>query len=413
MFVSDPCPEGTDPNATSRLHHTAHRAVAHSPSSPRMHVMSASSEPASPPPASVLDLSAEEVRALIASHGQPAFRAKQVLEWVYRNGAESFDEMTNLPKALREALSRQMTVFQATVVQRQESSDGTIKQLLAWPDGATSECVMIPQAASAERDTGSAPRRTACISSQVGCPVGCVFCASGLDGLSRQLTAGQIVEQAMRVARLCAEQGERLSNVVFMGLGEPLANYAATLRAVRTINADWGMNIGARKITVSTVGLPSQMRRLAEEGLQITLALSLHAPDDELRRKIIPWADRVGIDELIDAGRYYFERTGREVTIEYILLGGLNDAVAHAKKLVTVARRVRSNVNLIQYNPVPALPYLRPTGEAAQAFLRTLRDAGINVHLRKSRGLDIDAACGQLRRREEGKTITINVSKKL
>jgi 23S rRNA (adenine2503-C2)-methyltransferase len=376
-----------------------------------MRCMSADLDCTSSPPASVLDLSAEDVATLIASHGQPAFRAKQVLEWVYRHGAESFDAMTNLPKGLRDALSRQTRVFQATVVRQQASSDGTIKQLLAWPDGATSECVMIPQHRSEERDAGAALRRTACISSQVGCPVGCVFCASGLDGLSRQLTAGQIVEQAMRVARLCAEQGERLTNVVFMGLGEPLANYAATLRAIRTINADWGMNIGARKITVSTVGLPSQMRRLADEGVQVTLALSLHAPTDELRRTIIPWADRVGIDELIDAGRYYFDRTGREVTIEYILLGGLNDAETHARRLATVARRVRSNVNLIRYNPVPGLPYLRPTAEAAHAFLHTLKGAGINVHLRKSRGLDIDAACGQLRRREAKETtVKLDVS---
>jgi 23S rRNA (adenine2503-C2)-methyltransferase len=203
----------------------------------------------------------------------------------------------------------------------------------------------------------------------------------------------------MRIRQLCSES-QRLSNVVFMGLGEPLANYSATVQAVRTINAEWGMNIGARKITVSTVGLPSQMRRLADEQMQITLALSLHAPNDELRKQIIPWAERVGIDELVDACNYYFERTGREVTLEYILLGGLNDAREHALELADVAKRMRANVNLIQYNPVEGLPYRRPADAAAQAFMEALCSRYVNTHLRRSRGLDIDAACGQLRRRE-------------
>jgi len=337
---------------------------------------------------SLFDLDPVTLGELLAAWGEPEFRATQVLEWVYRHDARSYEAMTNLPKTLRARLAERLSPRESTVVRRAEAADGTTKLLLRWTDGATSECVLIPDG----------ERRTACISTQVGCPVGCLFCASGLDGLERQLTAGQIVEQAMRVRELC-DEGERLSNVVFMGLGEPLANYAATVAAVRTINASWGMAVGARKITVSTVGLPGPMRKLADEALQITLALSLHAPTDELRRQIIPWAERVNIAALVEACQYFFERTGREVTLEYVLLGGVNDAETHARELAGVARRIRSNVNLIVYNPVAGLPFQRPSDAAAERFLAALRDRGVNAHLRRSRGLDVDAACGQLRRR--------------
>lgn len=323
----------------------------------------------------------------IQSLREPSYRAAQVLEWVYRQEAVHFDEMTNLPKRLRLRLSEKFLLFQSQIIRHDRASDGTQKLLLRWPDGATTECVMIPDD----------DRCTACISTQVGCPVGCVFCASGLEGLERQLTAGQIVEQAMRIAQLCRPAW--LTNVVFMGLGEPLHNYDATVAAVRTINAAWGMNVAARKITISTVGLPKQMKRLADEGLQITLALSLHAPNDELRRRIIPWAESIGIDALVDAATYYFSRTGREITVEYVLLGGLNDQPAHARELAAVAKRMRCNVNLIRYNPVAGLGYERPTSDAAARFQQILRDRGVNTHLRRSRGLDIEGACGQLRRR--------------
>jgi 23S rRNA (adenine2503-C2)-methyltransferase len=342
-------------------------------------------------PRSVFDLTPDTLAALLDSWDQPVYRAKQLLEWVYQHGAVSYDQMSNLPKALQAKLLAELALYESTIVRRQESSDGTIKLLLRWPDRTTSECVLIPEG----------DRRTACISTQVGCPVGCVFCASGLGGLQRNLSGGQIVEQAMRIRELCG-QDARLSNVVFMGLGEPLANYDATVHAVRTINASWGMGVGARKITVSTVGLPKQMRRLADERMQITLALSLHAPTDELRERIIPWSKRVGIQSLIEAAGYYFGRTGREVTLEYILLGGLNDTVRDARRLAGVARQMRSNVNLLVYNPVEGLPYDRPSDEATRRFLDALRERGVNAHLRRSRGLDIDAACGQLRRRELG-----------
>jgi 23S rRNA (adenine2503-C2)-methyltransferase len=341
-------------------------------------------------PACVFDATRDSLRTHFAAINQPPYRADQVLDWVYQRNAASFPEMSNLPKALREQLAETMAIQQSEVVAEQSAADATTKLLLRWPDGATSECVLIPDG----------DRRTACISTQVGCPVGCVFCASGLDGLQRNLSAGQIVEQAMRVRRLCGEHA-RLSNIVFMGLGEPLANYDATIQAARTINAPWGMGIGARKITISTVGLPRQMMRLADEELQITLALSLHAPTDELRRELIPWADGVTIDSLVDAARYYFEKTGREITLEYILLAEVNDFSRHAVELAAVSRRMRSNVNLIVYNPVEGLPFERPTAESVRAFVEVLRSKGVNAHVRRSRGLDIDAACGQLRRREE------------
>jgi 23S rRNA (adenine2503-C2)-methyltransferase len=221
-----------------------------------------------------------------------------------------------------------------------------------------------------------------------------------LDGVQRNLSTGQIVEQVLRVTAEARAAGGRLSNVVFMGLGEPLANYDNVLRAVRTINASWGPNIGARKITISTVGLPKQIRRLADEGMQLNLALSLHAPNDALRAELIPWAERISIAQLTDACRYYFERTGREITLEYVLLGGVNDRPAHAAQLARFTKSLRCNVNLIRYNPVAGLPFERPSGEAASAFQRYLREHGVNAHIRTSRGLDIEAACGQLRRKQ-------------
>ncbi len=338
---------------------------------------------------SLFDLTPESLKAKLASWDEPAYRAGQILEWVYERGASSYEEMSNLPKALRTRLTSELGIYRSTVTRRLESDDGTIKLLLAWPWGETSECVLIPEGR----------RQTACVSTQVGCPVGCVFCASGLDGLESQLTTGQIVEQAMRVRTLC-RQSARLSNVVFMGLGEPLANYKATIDAVRTMNAAWGMGIGARKITISTVGLPSRIHDLAEEALQVTLAISLHATTDKLRRELIPWAKRVTIDTLIEAAIYYFDRTGREVTLEYILLADVNDSVDDAHALSGIARRMRGTVNLIPYNPVKGLEYRRPSDETVSKFASTLRRRAINVQIRTSRGLDVDAACGQLRRRD-------------
>jgi 23S rRNA (adenine2503-C2)-methyltransferase len=273
-----------------------------------------------------------------------------------------------------------------------------------------SECVMIP---SLDPEGGGAPRRTACISSQVGCPVGCAFCASGLGGLEGNLSAGRIVEQVWLLNRLVgmppadsgdalprpSEQGEpRITHVVFMGMGEPLANFSSVVKAIRTLTAPWGMSISARRITVSTVGLPKAIERLAEQlDLPVTLALSLHAPNDALRRNLIPWAEYTTIAELLASCRKWFEKTGREITLEYTLLGGVNDKPEHAAELAQVARTLRANVNLIRYNEVAGMPFKRPATEAVRAFQRLLRARQVNTHIRRSRGRDIAAACGQLR----------------
>ena len=343
----------------------------------------------------LLGMSRTALGVWIESHGEKRFRTDQILEWIYRRHAENFDAMTNLSKPLRAALTATATLGRAQVARESKADDGTQKWLLEWPDGAAVETVWIPEQG----------RNTACLSSQVGCPVGCRFCASGLDGVQRNLTAGEIVEQALLVSRGVAasttdREGRpaRLSNIVMMGMGEPLANYREVVKAIRILNASWGLGLGARKITVSTVGLPKQIRTLADEDLQLNLALSLHAPDNELRRKLIPWSERFTIDELLDACAYYFERTGREITLEYVLLADVNDRPRHARGLARCARRLRANVNLLRYNPVAGLPYQRPTAEAAYAFQRKLREHGVNAHVRTSRGSDVAAACGQLRR---------------
>lgn len=348
----------------------------------------------------LLGVTRDELRTWLAGLGEQGFRADQVCKWVFGRGVNSFEAMTDLSKSLRAKLDAAAVLRCGKVSRESLAADGTRKLLLTWPDAQSVETVWIPDGA----------RHTVCVSSQVGCPVGCKFCASGVGGVVRNLSAGEIVEQVLHVRGLVevhpapatgAPAGnERLSNVVFMGMGEPLANYDAVIRAIRIINAPWGLGIGARKITVSTVGLPKQIRRLAEEDLQLNLALSLHAPDDRLRQELIPWG-KIPIDELLEACRYYFDQTGREITLEYVLLEGVNMHAEHADRLAAIASRLRSNVNLLRYNPVPGLPYVRPTSESAHAFQQRLRARGCNAHIRTSRGKDIDAACGQLRRSAE------------
>jgi len=342
-----------------------------------------------------------------------AYRATQILEWVYQKGAGSAGEMTNLSKADRELLGREMVFESGGTVAQQEGSDGTRKLLIEWNGYATearslpvlgqcgdaarqTECVMIP-AVSPEGRT----RRTACISSQVGCPVGCRFCASGLGGLDGNLSGGRIVEQAWRLGRLPG--AARISHIVFMGMGEPLANFAAVKHAIGVLSAPWGLGISGRKITVSTVGLPAAIEKLAREiDTPVTLALSLHAPTDELRRELIPWSRYTTIAELIAACDVWFQKTGREITLEYTLMGGVNDSAEQAQKLAAITRRLRANVNLIRYNEVAGLPFKRPENAAVRRFQCVLREQGVAVHIRASRGRDIAAACGQLRHEKAG-----------
>jgi 23S rRNA (adenine2503-C2)-methyltransferase len=325
--------------------------------------------------------------------GWPRFRADQVCEWVYQKGITDPEAMSNLGKLDRKTLAEKFAFSTASIAVHQISNDGTHKLLLNWPNGANAETVMIPDG----------DRRTACVSSQVGCPVGCRFCASGVNGVKGNLTAAQIVEQVYELNRVIGgeKKGERLTNIVFMGMGEPLANYQNVMTAVRILHDPKCFNIGARKITLSTVGVPPKMRELAHEDLPLNLAISLHAPTESLRRSLIPWAEHFAIKDILEAARYYFEQTGREVTLEYILLSHVNDQPEHAKQLAGVCRSLRANVNLIRYNEVESLPFTRPESADVMRFQEILRDAGVNAHVRKSRGRDIDAACGQLRRKQE------------
>jgi 23S rRNA (adenine2503-C2)-methyltransferase len=331
--------------------------------------------------------------ALLASWNWPKYRGQQIRDWAYKKLITDPAQMSNLSKLEREHLAANIDFFTAETTVHQSSSDGTQKLLLTWSNGANAETVMIPDA----------DRRTACVSSQVGCPVGCKFCASGINGVKGNLTAGQIVEQIFALDKFLQSQNERIGNIVFMGMGEPLANYNNVISAIRILHDPKCFNIGARRITISTVGVPQKMRELAGEELPLNLAISLHAPNESLRQELIPWAEHFSLDEILDAARYYFDRTGREITLEYILLSGVNDRPQHARQLVTVCRSLRANVNLIRYNEVELLPYKRPKSQDVVEFQTILRDAGVNAHVRKSRGRDIDAACGQLRRREQQK----------
>jgi 23S rRNA (adenine2503-C2)-methyltransferase len=350
-------------------------------------------------------LGAEQFDERVRSWGWPGFRAGQVREWVYQKFEADPDRMTNLSKRDRGHLSERVAFATGTVAANQLSSDGTRKLLITWPDGAQAETVMIPDG----------DRRTACVSSQVGCPVGCKFCASGLNGVKGNLSPGQIVEQIYHLNVFLRQGGDpvgRITNVVFMGMGEPLANYANLMAAVRILHDPGCLNIGGRRITISTVGVPPKMRELAREGLPINLAISLHAPNEPLRKQLIPWAEHFALDEILDAARYYFDQTGREITLEYILLAGVNDQVDHARQLVKLSRTLRANVNLIRYNEVAALPFGRPDSQDVVRFQEVLRAGGVNAHVRKSRGRDIDAACGQLRRKNEEGEQLVQAGKK-
>jgi 23S rRNA (adenine2503-C2)-methyltransferase len=334
------------------------------------------------------DLAPPELDALLSEWGWPKFRADQVRDWVYKKLVLDPQRMSNLSASDREKLSQSFSFGSAQITTEQHSNDGTIKLLLTWEDTSSAETVMIP-------DQG---RYTACVSSQVGCPAGCRFCASGINGVKGNLSPGQIVEQIIRLNVILKDKN--ITNVVFMGMGEPLANYANVMKAIHILHDPKCLNIGARKITVSTVGVPLKMRQLAEEDLPLNLAISLHAPNEALRRQLIPWAEHFSINEILDAARFYFDKTGREITLEYILLAGVNDQPPHAFELARICKTIRSNVNLIRYNEVAGLPFQRPKSDDVMNFQAILRNNNVNAHIRKSRGRDIDAACGQLRRKE-------------
>ena len=340
----------------------------------------------------VTGLTRDELQALCVARKLEKWRANQILAWIHRLGAESYADMTDLPRELRERLPGMIPLFATRVRHVHESVDGTLKLLVGLPDGHCVETVVIPDG----------DRRTVCISTQVGCPVRCAFCASGREGLVRNLDASEIVEQ-VRHARAAISRRREITNVVVMGIGEPLLNLEALRKALTILGAEWGMRIGSRRFTVSTIGLPDRIRALAEGPVKPNLAVSLHAPNDAVRRELIPAAGKVTIEELIEAGRWYREAANRDVTFEYVLIGGVNDLPGHAAELARRLRGARVKVNVIPFNRVEGLRFEPPATASVDAFVKTLGDAGCWVTVRKRKGDDISAACGQLRAQAEGR----------
>ncbi len=337
----------------------------------------------------LLDIPWPQWQSWCAQRGLPSYRAVQLRHWVFAGRAESFEQMSDLPKRLRHELSANFRLWSTRIVAHQRAEDGTEKLLLELADAQRIECVLL-------RDDRQ--HATVCISTQVGCAMRCVFCASGLEGVVRNLTTGEIIEQMLLLQRrLTAE--ERLSHVVVMGMGEPLANLDALLPALEVASSPHGLGISARRVTISTVGLPEGIRRLADADCQYHLAVSLHAPDDDLRNRLVPANRNIGIAAIMEAADYYFQRTGRRVTYEYVLLGGVNDRQQHARRLAQLLTGRPSLINLIPYNPVAGLEFRRPSPLGLRRFVEVLERAGLAVHVRRRKGAEIDAACGQLRRR--------------
>lgn len=343
-----------------------------------------------------------ELEAVVAELGQPRYRAEQVLRAAWHQSPTSFEDMRQLPAALRADLAGRFTLDAATEVRRVASDDGgTTKLLLRMSDGTLIETVLMQYPEPGERH----PRSTVCVSTQAGCAMGCVFCATGQMGFERNLKAEEIVTQVLHIARLLRERGEHVTNVVFMGMGEPLANYAETIRAVRLLTDPKAFGLGQRHITISTVGLIHAIDRLAAEGLQVGLAISLHAPDDTLRQRLVPTAGPTSVGDLVSAARRYFKKTGRRVTFEYALIAGQNDSEENARELARLLHGSGAHVNLIPVNPT-AGGFGRPPRRTVLAFERVLREAGINCTVRVEKGSEISAACGQLRTDESNQFVS-------
>lgn len=335
-------------------------------------------------------LSREDLTAWISAAGQPPYRVAQVWSWLYDHRVSDWDAMTNLPRRFRDRLAQAFDLRSVRRVASEEADGGTTKLLMELRDGERIEEVLIP----------ARNRRTVCVSSQVGCRLHCAFCASGKAGFRRQLEAGEIVGQVLLAAEAW---GRPPSHVVLMGIGEPLDNYDAVLKAVRILNDQKGLNIGARRITLSTCGVIPGIRRLAGEGLQIELSVSLHAPEDDLRRRLMPVARAYPLDQLLETCRWYTEQTGRIITFEYTLIDGVNDAPRQARALAALLRPVRGRVNLIPLSPVEEFEGKASSPSRVTAFQRILESAGLNVTVRVSRGIRARAACGQLRWRSPGR----------
>ena len=337
--------------------------------------------------ADIKSMTLEEVSGMLEELGEKPYRARQLYQWMHQKLARGFEEMKNLPLDLREKLGNRFSYTDLKLVRMQESAlDGTRKYLFELSDGNLVESVWMKYRHG----------NSVCVSSQVGCRMGCAFCASTIDGLERSLLPSEILDQIYAITR---DTGERVSNVVVMGIGEPLDNYENLLLFIRLLTDENGLHISQRNVTVSTCGLAPEMKRLADEKLQITLALSLHAAFDEKRKKLMPVANRYAIEELMEACAYYFEKTGRRITFEYALVGGVNDAKEDAEALGGLCRKLNCHVNLIPVNPIKERGFVQSERDAILAFKNKLEKYGINVTIRREMGRDIDGACGQLRKR--------------
>ena len=339
---------------------------------------------------SVYSLQPKQLEEWLKENGEKPFRAAQIFDWLYNKRVKTFAEMSNLSKGLREKLEASFALTTLSTIVQQESKDGTIKFLFQLQDSYSIETVLM------RHDYGN----SVCVTTQVGCRIGCTFCASTLGGLKRHLLAGEIVEQVVKVQQTLDEVGERVSHIVIMGIGEPFDNYDAMMNFLKVINHEKGLNIGARHITVSTSGIVPKIYQFADEQLQINFAVSLHAPNQEARQKLMPIARAYKLDELMEAVRYYTKKTGRRVSFEYGLMSGENDSVEIAEELSALIKGIKCHVNLIPVNYVPERDYVRTSRSQIFAFEKTLKKNGINVTIRREQGSDIAAACGQLRAQE-------------
>ena len=339
---------------------------------------------------SIYSFELHEMKEWLKEQGEKPFRAAQIFEWLYEKRVTSFDDMSNLSKDLREKLKNQFAITTLKTVIKQTSQDGTIKFLFELHDGYTIETVLM------RHEYGN----SVCVTTQVGCRIGCTFCASTLGGLKRNLEAGEIVAQVLKVQQALDETDERVSSVVIMGIGEPFDNFDEMLAFLKIINHDNGLNIGARHITVSTSGIIPKIYQFADEQMQINFAVSLHAPNTEIRSRLMPINKAYKLPKLMEAIEYYIQKTGRRVSFEYGLFGGVNDQVHHAEELADLLKGIKCHVNLIPVNYVPERGYVRTPREQIFLFEKTLKERGVNVTIRREQGHDIDAACGQLRAKE-------------
>ncbi|GMB08508.1 23S rRNA (adenine(2503)-C(2))-methyltransferase RlmN [Thermolongibacillus altinsuensis] len=339
---------------------------------------------------SIYSMRFEDLQAWLQEQGEKPFRATQIFEWLYKKRVTSFADMTNLPKSLRERLEETFVITTLKTLVQQTSKDGTMKFLFELHDGYSIETVLM------RHNYGN----SICVTTQVGCRIGCTFCASTLGGLKRNLEAGEIVAQVVKVQKALDEAGERVSSIVVMGIGEPFDNYDELIKFLKIVNHPKGLQIGARHITVSTSGIIPKIYQFADENMQINFAISLHAPTTELRTKLMPINRAYKLPDLMEAVRYYIEKTGRRVTFEYGLFGGVNDQIEHAEQLAQLIKGLKCHVNLIPVNYVPERNYVRTPRDQIFAFERALKKHGINVTIRREQGHDIDAACGQLRAKE-------------